>query len=150
MFTTCSYGKRTIIIYSTAVILITNHATYATRDSACSILRHVYFKAYHITAAGDLEQALDDLPSKACVADSILLVAENEGGGKYVTIETNCEDTVCIVLLNSSKNLHGLIKGGGKDDLNAYCTRIIPFITTNIYHYLKNNPNDSPINDYKS
>ena len=85
-----------------------------------------------------------------CVADSILLVAENEGGGKYVTIETNCEDTVCIVLLNSSKNLHGLIKGGGKDDLNAYCTRIIPFITTNIYHYLKNNPNDSPINDYKS
>jgi hypothetical protein len=84
-----------------------------------------------------------------CVADSILLVAENEGGGKYVTIETNCEDTVCIVLLNSSKNLHGLIEGDGKDDVNAYCTRIIPFITMNIYHYLKKNPNDSPINDYE-
>jgi len=64
-----------------------------------------------------------------CIADSELIVAENETGGKYVRIQTNCEDTVCIVLFDSSKNLHGLIEGDTKDDPNAYCTRIIPFIT---------------------
>ena len=84
------------------------------------------------------------------VADSELVVAESETGGRFVCIETNVEDTVCIVLFNSAKHLHGLVERNEKrEQQNGWCTRLIPFITNRVHEYMKRNKGDSPIDKYK-
>lgn len=84
------------------------------------------------------------------VDDTELLVAEDKVGGKYVVIETNVPDHVCIVVLNSAEMLHGLIAGNGDGDSDAYTTRIIPFITDRINNFMTKNKGELPIDSHNA
>jgi len=85
------------------------------------------------------------------VCNTELIVCEGRNGGKFVRIETNIPGYVCIVLLNSAESLHGIIEADdlGDEDEDAYCTRIVPFITQHIINYMMKNPGDKPIDKYK-
>lgn len=85
------------------------------------------------------------------VCNTELIVCEGRNGGKFVRIETNIPGYVCIVLLNSAESLHGIIEADdlGDEDEDAYCTRIVPFITQHILNYMMKNPGDVPIDKYE-
>lgn len=86
------------------------------------------------------------------IANSRLIIAESSKGGKYIEIETNVRDTICIVVFNSNQNLHGLVQSCPDDESeDAWSTRIIPFITNHIYHYfMSKNKSAIPIDRYNT
>lgn len=85
------------------------------------------------------------------IADSRLVIAESSIGGKYIEIETNVRDTVCIVVFNSAESLHGLVQSCPEGETgDAWSTRLVPFITKHIYHFISKTKNNSaaPIDNY--
>lgn len=84
------------------------------------------------------------------VSDSQLVVCEEGTGGNYVIIETNTPGVVCVVIMDSSKMLHGLIEGESEGDEDASSTRIIPFVTKDIYNFMTKDDNagKQPIDKY--
>ena len=84
------------------------------------------------------------------ISDSDIIVCKYRSGGPSVRIVTNVRDTVVVVLLNSSLQLHGVIKGKGRNDYNAWCTRIIPFVQHLVYKWMKKNPRKSPFDTFQN
>lgn len=83
------------------------------------------------------------------IADSHLVIAESETGGKYIQIETNVRDTVCIVVFNSALNLHGLVQSSPEGETeDAWSTRLIPFITKQMYNFMLKNKSAAPIDKF--
>ena len=80
------------------------------------------------------------------VAGSDLAVFESVTGGAGYRVKTCAEDTVVVVVLNSSKQLHGCISSTvppcrGKA---AWTTRIIPFVTAGVHRWATENPGAAP------
>ena len=82
---------------------------------------------------------------------SDLVVCQNKVGGYSVRIKTNIPDTVVVVLMNSHKQLHGLVHDpGSPSDTSAWSTRIIPFITQSAYNWMEKNLSAMPLDRFSN
>ena len=82
---------------------------------------------------------------------SDLVVCQNKVGGYSVRIKTNIPDTVVVVLMNSHKQLHGLVHDPvSPSDTSAWSTRIIPFITQSAYNWMEKNQSAMPLDRFSN
>ena len=80
-----------------------------------------------------------------------IVICNHQTGGKSIRIKTNIPDTVAVVIFNSKMQVHGLVQGddySDANDLTAYSTRIVPFISGKAFEWMKKNPTALPLDRF--